>query len=388
MRHELRLMAAGIAMVGMTFGLARYGYGLLLPEMRKAFDVSSATLGLIATCSYAAYLATTTALSAVASRLTPRAPVALGGALAVAGMALVAVAQTPLALGVGITIAGSAAALAYPPFSDAIARDVPPRRQGRALAIISAGTGWGVLLAVAIALATPGNWRLAWALFTVVAIGATVFAAAALKRTAAQHTDVPPLKLSFSWFVCPRSGPLLFGALLVGIGASVYWTFAVDFVTGSGLPRSAGPILLGVVGVASILGSFAGDMLDRLGGRAAQRVNAIALAGSMFALAAAPGSWVAVIVSAIAFGAAYNLLLAVQAIWSGRVFVDHPSTGLAAMLAMLGVGQLIGPTLAGALADGAGLAVALCVGGATIAATALLAPREEIRVGLAQPAGA
>ena len=388
MPHNIRLLAAGIAMVGTTFGLARYGYGLLLPDIRTSFDVSSATLGLIATGSYAAYLATTAALGTVAARLSPRAPVVLGGLLAVAGMALIAAAQSTAALALGVVIAGAAAALAYPPFSDAVAREVEPRRQGRVLAIISAGTGWGVLLAVAIALATAGNWRLAWVLFTLIAIVATAFAAAALKRTAAQNTDVPPLKLSFSWFVGPRSGPLLFGALLVGIGASVYWTFAVDFVTGSGLPRSAGPILLGVVGVASILGSFAGDMLDRLGGRAAQQVNAFALAGSMFALAAAPGAWAAVIVSAIAFGAAYNLLLAVQAIWSGRVFADHPSTGLAAMLAMLGVGQLIGPTLAGALADGAGLAVALYVGGATIAATALLAPREEIRVTVPQPAGA
>jgi predicted MFS family arabinose efflux permease len=129
-------------------------------------------------------------------------------------------------------------------------------------------------------------------------------------------------------------------------------------------------------------------MLERIGGRAALRVSALALGASLFALAAVPSSWVVVIGSALAFGATYNLLLAVQVIWSGRVFADRPSTGLAAMLAMLGVGQLIGPALAGALADGVGLAAAFWVGGATIAAAALLPPREEIRARAAQPASA
>jgi predicted MFS family arabinose efflux permease len=159
-------------------------------------------------------------------------------------------------------------------------------------------------------------------------------------------------------------------------------------VTGAGLPRSAGPVLLAAVGLSGVAGSFAGDMLERLGGRAALRVSASALGGSLFLLAAAPSAWWSVIVSACLFGSTYNLLLAVQAIWSARVFSSRPSTGLAAMLFMVGIGQLAGPALAGVLADGAGLAAAFVIGGATISASALLAPREELRARAAQPAGA
>ena len=385
-----RLVASGIAMVGTGFGLARYGYGLLLPEMRVSFDVSNAALGAIATGSYVAYLAGTAAVGALTARLSSWAPVALGGVFAVAGMLIVAGAQSPAALALGVLVAGASSAFVYPPFADAVASSVPEPRQGRILSLISSGTGWGVALAVPIALIAGSSWRAAWVAFAVVGVVATAAAAVVLRRgrSGAVSSEEALPRLSWSWFVCPRSGPLLVGALLVGIGASVYWTFAADYVAGGELPRSAGAALLAAVGLASVLGSFAGDMLERLGGRPALRVSALALAASLFLLAAAPSSWVAVIASAVAFGATYNLLLAVQAIWSGRVFASRPSTGLAAVLFMLGVGQLIGPVLAGALADGVGMAAAFCVGGATIAASALLPPREELRVRTAQPAGA
>jgi fucose permease len=47
-----------------TFGLARYGYGLMLPDLRAALHLDSATLGVIGSGSFAAYM-----LAAVSSGL-------------------------------------------------------------------------------------------------------------------------------------------------------------------------------------------------------------------------------------------------------------------------------------------------------------------------------
>ncbi|MEA2412322.1 MAG: hypothetical protein QOC77_2883 [Thermoleophilaceae bacterium] len=385
--RRIRLVAAGIAMVASTFGLARYGYGLLLPEIRHSFRLSSTSLGLIATGSYAAYLVTTAAMAAVGDRAGPRRPVLLGGSCAVAGMAVIALAGSPAVLALGVMVAGASAALAYPPFSEAVTDALPRRAQGRALSIISSGTGWGVAVAVVIALLAGTSWRYAWATFAAVALLATALAALALRgggRSArSARADLAPL--SWSWFVCPRSGPLLIGALLVGAGASVYWTFAADFAARSGAGRSAGPVLLGVVGVSSVLGSAAGDVLERLGGRRALRLSATGLAASMCLLALSHGSWAVLMLSAAAFGATYNVLLAVQAIWSTRVFASRPATGLAAVLFMLGIGQIVGPALAGLLADGVGLAVAFFAGGAVILTCGLLPPREELRAAARSP---
>jgi predicted MFS family arabinose efflux permease len=247
--------------------------------------------------------------------------------------------------------------------------------------MISSGTGWGVVVAVCVALVVGSSWRSAWIAFTVVAVLATGLAAFALRGSRRGSPGpgggLPPL--SWSWFVCPRSGPLLAGALLVGIGASVYWTFAADFASRGGAGRDAGAVLLGVVGVSSVLGGAAGDLLERLGGRRALQLSAAGLAGSMCLLAVWHGSWAGLVLSAATFGATYNVLLAVQAIWSSRVFASRPATGLAAMLFMLGLGQIVGPVLAGLLADRVGLAAAFFAGGAVILLSALMPPREELR---------
>src|SRR3954470_12178623 len=297
------LVAAGVAMVATTFGLARYGYGLLLPDIRRSFGLSSTSLGLIATGSYAAYLVGTAGMAAVGDRAGPPRPVLIGGACAVAGMVLIAVASSPLVLAAGVMVAGVSAAIAYPPFSEAVARALPRRERGRALSIISSGTGWGVVVAVLIALVAGASWRSAWVAFAVVALLATGLAAVALRGIGGRRAggEVDALPLSWSWFVCPRSGPLLAGALLVGMGASVYWTFAPDFAAAGAAGRSGAPVLLGVVGVASVLGSVAGDLLERIGGRPALRLSAAGLAGSMCLLALWHGSWVGLVLSAAAF---------------------------------------------------------------------------------------
>jgi predicted MFS family arabinose efflux permease len=383
--RRIRVVAAGIAMVATTFGLARYGYGLLLPDIRRSFGLSSTSLGLIATGSYAAYLVTTAAMAALGDRAGPRRPVLLGGACALVGMVVIAVAQSPVVLAAGVIVAGASAALAYPPFSEAVSLELPRRAQGRALAMISSGTGWGVVAAVVVALVVGTSWRFAWAVFAAVAVLATGLAAVALRdvaRSGGGEAGEGVAPLTWSWFVCPRSGPLLVGALLVGVGASVYWTFAADFASG-GVGRAAGPVLLGVVGVSSILGSAAGDLLERVGGRRALQLSAAGLSGSMCLLAVWHGSWAGLVLSAAAFGATYNVLLAVQVIWSARVFASRPATGLAAVLFMLGLGQIVGPVLAGMLADGVGLAAAFLAGGALIFACALLPPREELRAAVA-----
>ena len=103
MSPTLRLVSAGAATVAVSFGLARYGYGLLLPDLRAALDLDSATLGLIGSGSFAAYLLATVAAGLLAARLGARRLVVAGGSLAVAGMLIVAAAQSPLALGAGTT---------------------------------------------------------------------------------------------------------------------------------------------------------------------------------------------------------------------------------------------------------------------------------------------
>lgn len=364
-------------MVAVTFGLARYGYGLLLPDLRRDLGLDSAALGLIGTGSFAAYLAATVTAGLLAARLGPRPFVVLGGGLAVLGMLIVATADGAVSLGAGILVAGASSGLVYPPFADAVEQGIAEAGRGRALAIISSGTGWGVLVSVPIALTVGSDWRPAWVAFAALALLATLWAARVMKGV-----DLTPNvdRLRLNWFLCPRSGPLLAGAFLIGLGSSVYWTFAVDLVAGDGgATTSDARLVLGLVGAASLVGAVSGDLVERLGARPTMVVGSLALSSSLLLIASAPGSWLAVLPSAILFGASYNVLIAVEAVWSAKVFSGRPATGLAAVMVMLAVGLLLGPAMAGVMAASLGLPAAFFAGAPVIAATALLSPKEDLR---------
>jgi predicted MFS family arabinose efflux permease len=377
--RALVLASAGIGVVGVTFGMARYGLGLLAPDIRATFHLSSAALGLLAAASYIAYVLTSITAGALSARVGPRAVVAAGGLCAVVGMAVAGAASTPAALFAGLLVAGASAGLVFPPFSDVVSGSLPPGRRSRVLAAVSSGSGWGVALAAPVALVAGSDWRITWLLFAAIAGAATAWALTVLPADTDFAGRAEVVRLRLGWFLCSRSSPLLLGALLVGLASSPYWTFAVDhLVNQGGLSSTQSRLFLALVGLASIGGSIGGDAVRRAGGRATFMLAALAEAISLLLLGIAPGSPVAVLGSALLFGAAYNTVLAVQVIWSTAVFAERPSAGLAAVMVMNAVGLLGGPPILGALADRAGFLAVFATGAGLILAVTILAPREPL----------
>src|SRR5918994_4782340 len=231
---HFRLASAGIGVVGASFGMARYGYGLLLPDIRASYGLTSGALGMIAAGSYLAYLVASAAVGPLTARVGARCVVGLGGCCATSGMLLAGLSGTPLLLALGVLVGGASCGLVFPPFSDAIEVLVAPAHRARTLAAVSSGTGYGIAIAVPIALVAGSAWRSAWLAFAAVSALVTLWAARVLPaaRTCATPWDLP--RISWSWLVCPRSGPLLVGALLLGAAASVYLTFAVDYLVTEG----------------------------------------------------------------------------------------------------------------------------------------------------------
>jgi predicted MFS family arabinose efflux permease len=358
--------------------MSAYGFGLLAPDIRASFGLGSGALGVLAAASYLAYLTTSVTAGVLTDRLGPRAIVAAGGLCAVVGMAVAGLARSPGVLFAGLLVAGASAGLVFPPFSDVVVRVLTPARRPRVMAAISSGTGWGVAVAAPVSVAVGTNWRAAWLVFAVLAAAATAWALRVVPGRA-KPAARGLVRLSPSWLVCPRSGPLLAGAGLLGLASSVYWTFAVDhLVTAGGVPSAASRLFLAAVGVASVGGAVSGDAVRRLGGRTTFALALAAEAAALVLLGLAPSSLEAAFASALLFGAAYNVAVAVQVIWSAKVFADRPSAGLAAVMGMSAVGFLAGPPLAGVLADSAGFAWVFCGAGAVLLATIGLAPREPL----------
>jgi predicted MFS family arabinose efflux permease len=379
----LRLASGGVAMVGVCFGMARYGYGLLLPDVRRDYALSPGLLGAIGTGSYVGYLAATGVAGAIAPRIGARRAVVTAGCMAVGGMALAGVSRSPVVFVLGILVAGASAGFAYAPFADAV-RAVPFAVRGRVLSAINCGTGYGVAVAAPIAVLVGAAWRDAWLAFALIAALATMWTLRALPGPPSHASDEYDAPYGWAGVLCRRALPLLSSGVLVGLGSSTYWTFGVEHLTDAGgLSPATSRTFLGVVGVASVLATLAADLAHRLGPAPAFKVTVVVEAMALALLALMPSSLAAVMASAVLFGVAYNATVALQAIWSTHVFAQRPSLGISAAMSASGLGLLLGPLAAGLLAGAYGLGAVLLAGAGVVAAAAILAPREAI---LAQPA--
>ena len=372
----------GTATIAVTFGLARYGYGLLLPDMRSDIGLSASAAGMIASAAYLSYLLANTAVVAVVTRWGPRVAVGSAAGAAAAGMGIVAAAQSVPTLAAGVLVAGAAAGLAYPPYADVVSREVRPERRDLAWSTISSGTGWGVAVAGPIAIVAGDRWRVAWVVFVGIAVVVGIFAVLA----APAHTDRRARRpqLSLTWFFCPRSRPLLVSAIVVGIGSSVWWAFAVAAMRESGTDATTSAGLYALCGVAGLLGSLSGAFFTRFGLRTGYLVTCLSLAASLAVFGSsfpprAGGRGHGPV------GASYNSVIAAQGVWSSRVFDQHPAAGLAAVNTALTIGTLVGPPLAGVVIEWSGyLETFVLVAGLSLLALPFCPPSERRRDELLQ----
>ncbi|NED99090.1 YbfB/YjiJ family MFS transporter [Phytoactinopolyspora halotolerans] len=369
-----RLSLAGLAAVGVSFGFARYGYGLFLPDIRAEFDLPLSVVGMIGSATYAGYLGALLLVGLCAARVGPRVLVTIGGCSATAGMAIVALAQQWPWLVAGLVLAGTSPGWVWAPFSDAVDRALPPGRRERVLALIPSGTAFGVAVAGPLAMVMYGTaWRYAWLVFAIGAFAATVYNVRVLPSgPAAPARERRAAALSLSWFARRGVAPLALTALSYGCTGSVYWLLAVDTITAAGVSgggsRTAA-VFWTITGVAGMTGVATGAVFARLGLRRSHVLIFSLLSVAAALLWAAPGTPLGVGLSAILYGPSFMAGSALLAVWSYQVFPERPTAGFSATVFFLGVGTIAGPATAGVLADRHGAQAALLAAAILAAAT-------------------
>ncbi|WP_298991318.1 MFS transporter [uncultured Pseudokineococcus sp.] len=385
-----RVATSGAAVVGVAFGMARYVYGLTLPDVRTAFGLGEAVLGLVASATFAGYLVGLLAAPRLAARRGPRAPTTVGGACAVLGCLAVALAPSPGVLAAGAVVAGSAAGFVWAPYSDVVARVVQPRHRPTALALITTGTSAGLLALAGLAVVTgAAAWRTTWA---GVAVAAAVAAAVNLRGV----PRLPPLGGPIparARRARPRPSALLRAALL-GPGAvprrlrrplayavayfaatTVCFTYAGDVARSGGLGAAAAPAVFALVGVGGLVGLGTGGMARVAGPRVVAAASLGVVGASVALLALGRGSLAAVLAAALVFGAAYMVGSAVLAVWTAEVAPDRPAEAFTAALVAGALGSVVAPVAVGAAVPVLTLPVVLLVVAVLAVAGAVLVGR-------------
>jgi len=427
-----RLTAAGFFATAVAFGPARMGFGLFLPAFREDFALSTSTAGLIASGGFLAFLLALLAGAWLGRHQGQRLPVIVGALAATAGFVAVALAGDAGLLAFGIALAGASAGLCWAPFNDAAERVLPDAARASALSVISTGTTVGVIVAAGLALAvTQGliGWRVAWIAFAVGGIGLTAAAWAGLPSSRrgprpAIKAVVEILEASLPSMPSPDGSPLaegsagavsgersgagagsaaasgsgtgpageagaqgsglmrrevfpLYGtALCFGMTNAIFLSFAADRVVAAGglagVPDdAASTVIFFGYGICGLLGLATGQIELRTGLAALFFVIFSAGALSLLLIGLAPTSWNAVLAASGLHGMAIMMVSAVFSFWSLRLFPGRGTLGFTATLLSLAIGSVIGPTLAGILAELAGPQVMFLAAAAPAVFTAL-----------------
>jgi predicted MFS family arabinose efflux permease len=371
--------AAGGALMAAAMGIGRFVYTPLLPHMQEALHLTPAIAGWIASANYLGYLAGALVATAMPPPPAPRRVIAFGLILsAVTTGAMAAVSSIALFAALRF-LGGLASALVLVYTTPIVFVRLAEMRAERYISLLFGGVGVGMALS-AILVAGLGaagfDWRIQW-----LATGiATALALFALPHIPDIHR--PRMPGSADRLQWPRGfTALLASYTLFGFGYVITATFIVVIVRESVSLRPLEPVIWTIVGLAGIPSVWAWTLLaNRIGLFAAYAVacatEAIGVAASVVAT-----NVPAVILAAVLLGGTFMAITSLGLAGARRMASSDPVRVLALLTAGFGLGQIVGPSLAGFLRESTGsyLAPSLAAAAALIIAAALSAPLNKTR---------
>ena len=370
-----------------SLGLARFSYALLLPAMRADLGWSYFTAGAMNTANAAGYLVGALLAPGWLVRFDARRVLVAGGIGSVLTLAVHAFVRDDAALYLlrGLTGIASAASfvsggLLAARLAQKAAQFEPPHSAGLVLGLYYGGTGVGIVassLLVPPILAMGPGWPAAWIALALAALAATILMARFTRGLAGPPVRAAARGTAFRW---TPLGYGLAGYLMFGIGYIGYMTFVVTLLREQGLAPALIVAFYTLLGLGVIASSWlwAALLQRHRGGRPMALLNGLlALATALPVLSS---NVVAVFVSGALFGAVFlSVVASTTALVRHNLAAPAWPAGIAAFTIVFAAGQIVGPSLVGWVADGAGgLARGLLLSAAALALGAALASRQRV----------
>jgi MFS family permease len=395
------VLAMGFMAVFGAIGLGRFGYSAILPSMQKDLGISSAAAGLLASWNLGGYVVSAAVGGVLASRFGPRRVVGIGSIVAAVGMLVTGLCGGVGSASVARLLTGLGAGMVLVPSVALMSAWFDIRRRGMASGIVSSGASLALVITGPVVpriIASGGSdgWRLAWYFFAAltVAVGILTFviqrdrpyrAAHALakqgsiwtaepsKASAATGNEAAVAATLASWSVVPTrtvrntfdlkwiyrsryAWHMGFTYFVFGFAYMIYFTFFQKRLTADlGLTSAAAGNIFLVVGVISMACGFLwGAVSDRIG-----RGRAIAISCLLQGVAAALFAWwpttPGLVISAVLCGLTSLAIPGIVGAGCGDQFGPLlASASLGFVTIFLGIGQVLGPYLAGEMADAFG----------------------------------
>lgn len=358
MRSSTALGVTGFSLIAVTYGMARFSWGLMMPEVMQDVPFSVHLAGFITACSYLSYCLSTAAAPWLVARFGARATAYLAALCAAGGLLLLACAFSPLMLAAGLFIAGLSAGLASPAIASAVSDGLPPAQQDSTNTAINAGTSAGIMFSVPILLLLPGGWRAACVAFALLALLCLFPARRYLPDDRRAHH---PDRIRWRDLVRQRSlVRLAIVAFISGSASAAWWSFGPEILNNHlHLDAHISSLLWLTGGGAGIAGALTGTARRWLSMVQIYRLSLLCMALPLLVLAILEGfSWW--LFPAVALGGAgYVTLSGVLLVYGAAATPGTAAAGVGVAFFMLAAGQIAGSALFGAAYAGLGAGVTL-----------------------------
>ena len=351
--RRANLVAAAFALTALAYGLGRFAFGLLLPNIREELSLSAAAAGWIGGSAFAAYCLGIVFAFLNGPWLGERLLTVLAGLTATCGVALVAVARSGESLGVAIALAGLSTGLTSPPLATAVARTFDGLARPKANGAINAGTSAGIVLSGLAVMFFAGSWRELYGFFAVIGVAVTIWLWFAIPA-GGDRARTPGVH-SVALLARPGAGGLCASTFLMGAASTAIWTFGANVMRDNlGMGNERVALAWIVLGTAGLAGASTGLLTNRFGIGLVHRLALFAMVLSLAGLAAATYAPTSAFAIMGLFGVAYIVSTGAFLIWGLTLF---PDLGLPFLTVALG--QTVGAPLFGSVCDAAGSGTAL-----------------------------
>ncbi|NND73406.1 MAG: MFS transporter [Ilumatobacter sp.] len=341
---------------GMAFGTA-YTFGTFFGSMADEFGSERGSTALLFGVTLLFFFGFGTLSGPLSDRFGHHRLLAVGGVLFVTGIVLTArvdsIALGYVTYGVGVGVGGGC----FTAPLTALVGQLFVGSRALALGVLATGNGLGTLIMSPLAerLIEADGWRSA---YRTIAVIAGVIFAAALPAVWVRSTTVPPPgrregPMSYAFLSTPGFRALFISATLMSIGLFVAFAFIVPFATDEGISSSGASRLVAIIGLTSIVGRLSLTNATKRYG--VTRVYQAALAVQPVAYAiwlVAGGSYALLVLFAAVLGVAYGGFVAISpAMLIEQAGMESLGRKMGAIFLSFGIGGLIGPPAAGAIAD-------------------------------------
>ncbi|ADC65194.1 major facilitator superfamily MFS_1 [Ferroglobus placidus DSM 10642] len=351
-REEVYTLIVGLLGIFVGLGLARFAYTVILEPMKEGLNLSYTEMGAIASANFLGYVLFSPFVGYLASRLGSKIVVVSTLFLVTVTLFLTSFSTGFFDASIYRFLTGVGSAGVNVGLVGLAAKWFEIERRGFALGVINAGSSVGIIFAgITLPLVILSyDWRAGWVFLALISLFVTVLSLK-LKETPAEF--VPETKIEVGDVYRSRSLLTLgFSYVFFGLSYIVFVTFYTSHLIKIGVEYEIASGMWSLVGILSIISAILWGKISDAIGRKRALFSVYTIMGVAFILFGLSTNLPMAVLATILAGASMLAIPPlVQAYCGDLAGKSSASAAIGFVTLFFGVGQMIGPSVAGFLAD-------------------------------------